>query len=306
MTAIPPSGTYEISKWADVEAWEDPRDILASQLRAGRFALVIGAGVSTGFGLPDWDRLIEALAIRFGKIKSPDVSNEDFSEDLWRAAGRDDLVFASNVRECLYDKYSLRMDGLSDKPLLASISAMARPAKRGSVVHIISFNFDDLIEEYLSYYGILVQSIAELPAWDSNLAAVKILHPHGLLPIQRALPVTPIIFTQYDYDRIVGDITQRWRSRLEMIMSSNTCLFLGLSGKDNNLMSIVARVGKFHVSKGRCDKFWGVRISCNENDIYRMKWEQRGICQYTLENYASLPAFLCEVCRRATALDADL
>jgi hypothetical protein len=176
---------------------------------------------------------------------------------------------------------------------------MARPTKRGSVSHIISFNFDDLIETYMKSYGIAVRTTPAVPAWDSNLYDVNILHPHGLLPLDKTEPVTPIVFTKLDFHRVVGNLANQWRRAMGTILSSNTCLFLGLSGADDNLMSLANETKDVHVSTLRSDCYWGVRISANPSDPAKAKWEQRGISQYTLPSHNDLPGFLNDLCRRA-------
>jgi hypothetical protein len=138
-----------------------------------------------------------------------------------------------------------------------------------------------------------------MPAWDSSLSDVKILHPHGLLPYAKHRDISRIVFTQLDYDRVIGKSSDLWRTRLLDIFSSNTCLFLGLSGKDANLRSILYEVNGRHVAKSRGDAYWGVRISDNDCDIARNEWDDRGVVQYTLSNYSLLPAFLREICKRA-------
>jgi len=256
-----PSRPYEISKMMHTDAWEDPRGFLAEQLSKGRLALVLGAGISFGFGLPTWDALVNDVAELLGAVRKPDISNEDFAEDLWRLSGSKNLEFSETVRKCLYKRFNSSVDDICSHRLLASIGALARPAKRGSVAHIITFNFDNLIETYLEYYGIQVQPIATLPTWDSNLYDVTILHPHGLLPLDSRDAVTPIVFTKLDFQRIIGETKNKWRTRMGAILNSNTCLFLGLSGEDENLMGLASETKNTHVSSSRQDCYWGVRIT---------------------------------------------
>jgi hypothetical protein len=284
---------------SDKASFHDPRDFLASQLTRGRLALVLGAGVSVGFGLPNWPILLARLAVRLGIARPKDSGDEAFAEKLWRATGKDDDIFAEHVSAALYSDYRGSSDELASDRLLASIGALARPAKRGNVSHIVSFNFDDLIELHLEYFGISCLSTARMPAWDSSRADVTILHPHGLLPFSKTRDATKIVFTQQDYDRIIGQSSSIWHTKLLDIFSSNTCLFLGLSGKDGNLRSVVLETRDIHVAKRRGDAYWGVRISSDENDPARDEWEDRGVSQYTLGDYSELPTFLSEICRRA-------
>jgi hypothetical protein len=136
--------SIDLSTMSDKESFRDPRDFLASQLTAGRLALVLGAGMSSGFGLPQWSRLAEILGERLNVVRPDKVSDESFAEMLWRATGKDDDVFAEHVKTALYSEYGGAEDDLANAPLLASIGALAQSAKRGKVSNIVSFNFDDL------------------------------------------------------------------------------------------------------------------------------------------------------------------
>ena len=296
--------SIDLSTMSDKASFLDPRDFLASQLIRGQLALVLGAGVSVGFGLPNWPKLLAFLEERLTNKRPDNISDEAFAEKLWRDSGRDDDAFAEHVSTALYSEYKGTADDLANDRLLASIGALARPAKRGSVSHIVSFNFDDLIEMHLEYFGITCLSTARMPAWDSSRADVKILHPHGLLPFSKTRDATKIVFTQKDYDRVIGQSSNIWRTKLLDIFSSNTCLFLGLSGKDGNLRSVLEETKDRHVAKKRGDAYWGIRISSDENDPARDEWDDKGVSQYTLSSYSQLPGFLSEICRRA-ATSAD-
>ena len=294
-------GQYEISSMMDPDSFEDPREFLAVQLSRGSLTLVLGAGVSMGFGLPGWDALLESLSTELEVDNPRKLPNEAFAEELWRAANRDDLAFASKIRKCLYQSYEGSVEELCSSHLLMSIGALARPAKRGSVEHIISFNFDDLLELYLEYYGIAVQAVSKVPAWGSNVYDVTVLHPHGILPLSSTRSITPVVFTTRDYDRIVGKDADQWRMLLTMTMRSNTCLFLGLSGADTNLLSILSDVKPSHVGTVRGDAYWGVRVSVDPDDPYRGHWQERGVVQMTIATYKELPALLSEIARRAVS-----
>ena len=169
------------------------------------------------------------------------------------------------------------------------------PSRRGSA-SIISFNFDNILELYLNYLGFDVTSVYSAPVWY-NRADVKVYHPHGFLPYDA--PPSHIIFAKRHYDNVVGDIYNIWKPKLLDILRCNTCIFIGLSGIDNNLTSILEKdVKDLHVSKTNRHLFWGVRFA-DKNDTRAFIWENRGVFQQKLDNYDELPSWLFEISQLA-------
>jgi SIR2-like domain len=281
--------------------WEDPRDILARQLSLGRLLLVLGAGVSVGFGLPQWDDLIARTAATTHCTLPAGQSSEDAAEFiLHRACGSDELKFASSVRTALYQTYDSSIEQLTKNRLLAAIGALTMASARGNVTRVVSFNFDDLVEKYLAYHGFVENSIAAMPTW-ATIADVHVYHPHGILPSDSGVPVSsPIVFAQIQYDRRIGK--GLWHHALVDAFSSHTCLFIGLSGNDHNLTNILTEVSDSHVGVRVGDPFWGVRLSENSADSKMAMWNARKIKQHTLTSYSDLPQWLFDICQRAAAL----
>jgi hypothetical protein len=291
----------EITHMADAAAFEDAdtlKTYLAQQLSRGRLALVLGAGISMGFGLPNWDVLTAEVARDCGFTPPPGISNEDVGDGMLRHLGDDEVKFAAAVRRGLYGTLRFSMQDLVGKPLLVALGALTMASQRGSVSKILSFNFDDLLEKYLGYHGYVVESVGKMPYWASA-ADVRVFHPHGILPSDPDRTASPIVFTQGQYDRIVGKADYVWRRLALDLICSNTCLFIGLSGRDNNLKSILTEAHPVHPATVRGDAFWGVRFSDRVTDPMRDTWYTRGVGQISVARYEEVPAYLLEVCQRA-------
>lgn len=275
------------------------KEFLAEQLVNGRLSLALGAGASMGFGLPNWDNLIADAFAKRGLTKPTALTNEHAADALLAACGNDDLRFASLISEVLYSGIDLSMVKLKQKELLAALGAITMASSRGSVGRVVSFNYDNLLETYLDYYGFDVESIAKVPHWDSR-TDVKIYHPHGFLPSDKiGTAIAPIVLAQSHYDRIVGKTHVVWNSVLLEIFSSSTMIFIGLSGADNNLTSLLQSANDNHVSKARHDAFWGIRFSDSVDDARSHIWQMRGVFQVTLSSYEEIPGWLFEVCQIA-------
>lgn len=296
-----------VSSMHDRDAWEVSRDVelhLARHLARNRLVLVLGAGVSMGYGLPSWPQLVEKGYAGAGRTADPALELEDSAEKLAGAYGGDRVKLGAALRHALYDGASYQFADLlsSEKPLLVALGAVVMNARIGVSAPVISFNFDDLLEVYLNGYGMDVRAIDVVPEWGGG-AHVDVYHPHGLLTSDLKKPVTRgVVFAAQDYDAIVGDAKDTWRQTVTGILRSYCCVFIGLSGKDQNLSSMLLEIGKGHACHQHGDLFWGVRIADNENDPLREKWQNRGVWQLTLASYDDLPPLLFRLCQEATNL----
>lgn len=294
----------QIGEFQTEEAFQNPdtlKRLLAQQLCSGRLVLVLGAGVSMGFGLPNWDTLTSRIAKHTGIEVAPGLSNEDIAEVVLRTYFKEDeIAFAECVRSVLYENYDTSLQALRKKDLLTSLGALTMASMRGSVTQVVSFNFDDLLEVYLMYLGFDIETIPQVPCWSSR-ADVRVFHPHGFLPSdKRTLIRSPIVFAKTHYDKVVDKSDWVWRGPLLEIFSSSTCLFVGLSGNDDNLSSILTQVKNEHVSKGRGDKYWGIRFA-RMDDPQAVMWEGRGVFPQPVNEYDDIPAWLFEVCQIAAS-----
>lgn len=294
------STSQDISTFTSEEALKQH---CANHLAMGRLALVLGAGVSMACDLPDWNTLTNEVFRINGHTRPESLNDEEAAEYLLtECCESNEMEFASTVRQALYQGYSLSADDLRKKDLLMAIGALAMSSRRGNTANVITFNFDDLLETYLRYLGFSMQSVNKVPAWD-NRADVLVLHPHGLLPSDMTTEVDHgIVLAQAQYDTIIGKDSNIWRQILMNIMRSNLCLFIGLSGKDNNLKQIMTDVHETHVCNTEEARWWGIRFSDNPDDPLKPSWEHRGVFQHSLNNYDELPSFLFEVCQLASQI----
>lgn len=295
-----------LSAMSDAARWEDEdslKNFLAEQLYYGRLSLVLGAGASIGFGFPNWDDLVTRAFVIAGVTYPSGKNNEDAAEDLLTGyCQNDDILFANLIRRALYQGCDISLAHIRQNDLLAAIGAIVMSSRRGNVSKVISYNFEELLELYLNYYGFDVNSVPIVPAWALR-SDVTIYHPHGFLPSNESEELTRgIVFAQIHYDRIVGKLTEVWRQMQIDIFRSTTCLFIGLSGNDANLRNMLAEVKDSHVSRQSNIPFWGVRFSDDEDDPKKNTWLVRGVFQHTLPDYKRLPEWLFDICQRAAQL----
>lgn len=271
---------------------------LAHRLLRKRLSLCVGAGASIAFNLPNWTKLVDNLYTISGQPPSTSTSDIERSEEVFAAKYNGDRVrFARDVQCALYQGYVHDPVAVDSNPLLSAIGALVMSSARGRVSQVITLNYDNILENHLERRGFTVSSVAKLPSWDSD-SDVEILHPHGLLDVnQTVAPKAGIVLTALDYDAIVGNVADLWRQRITNILRSTTCIFVGLSGSDQNLMNQLYDVNQRHAVTGN-EPFWAVRLGRDEGKA----WRTRGVYSARLESYADIPKFILEICRRAAVM----
>ncbi len=291
------------SRMEHASAWESREvllDFLGEQLALGRLTVILGAGVSFGFGLPSWQELIECMEAELGMPTPSAALNFEQRADRILHSGCNDseTQLADLARLCLYRNYKDTFSALSDWPLMRALGALMMASARGSVSAVISFNFDDLLERYLEFHGFVVRRVGRLPEWAGR-EDVTVYHPHGLLPSRDIDATTPIVLASVQFERIIGMASDKWQQLMLVTMRAHTCLFVGLSGDDKRLKAVLEDVGGSHVSQEGRDAFWGVRFAL-EGDAQEPMWRERGVFQHTIGSHAELPDVLLEICQLAS------
>jgi hypothetical protein len=279
-----------------------------------RLALFIGSGISLKLakgddgllmGLPDWETLIKNLYSLKGE--KPPV-NTDFPKAAesfrLRFCKDDDDLWIATVSEALYRDATLDFETIRKNDTLGAIGALIMASLRGSVSEIVSFNYDDVLERYLTYHGLKVIPTFEERFWANRGDAI-IYHPHGFLPSPGspfATRSTFVVLDRKSYSARTGHSDERMNQKMETVMQSHTCLFIGLSGDDERLDNLMLRTqseGK-HARNPTETAYWGVAFSTSHDPTDALRWEERGVYLHTLGSYQpDLPRLLFEVCQKA-------
>lgn len=281
---------------------------LAKQLSRGSVSLVVGAGVSMGFQLPSWNELVKRMyREKAEKLPTRRRSAPEMSETLKRKffAGKD-LEFSNLVRDSLYKKTDGDPSIVLSSPLLQAVCSFLVSSMRGRAGSLISFNFDDLIETYLRLLGFVVRSEPKAPYWTVK-ADMQVLHPHGILPKDTTQSCTDIVFTASDYDRVIGHDSDAWNQSMKAILAGTTPVFLGLSGEDQRLRSLLTQVKAIHPAPIReGHRYWAVRPTVvGEDEIIVDRWKVLGVAPRLVPSYDDLPAWLLSICQRSALLAAS-
>lgn len=243
---------------------EKKRDILIAKLRAAyneeNVTVFLGAGVSKDAGVPLWGELTSKLLLRMisERLKDNDFENEHLQE-IWKLAYQnqeespltqmryirtafDDDEYYDLVREVLYEN---EPDPRS--ALLNAIVRLSTPRRNHiGVKSIVSYNFDDLLEQNLEQAGVEYKtSYREQDMTDRN--RLSIYHVHGFLPKEPEEGESQdfnLVFSEEDYHRVYRD-AYGWSNLVQLnAFRDTTCLFLGCSLTDPNmrrLLDVAAR-----------------------------------------------------------------
>lgn len=283
--------------------WADPvlvRRFLATQLTLGRIALFLGAGVSAALGLPTWATLVQRMYA--SASRDPPDAPLDLAVQLFldRVCNNDRARFRAAVREALYDGFQPRPERAP--PLLTALAALTMASQRGRASQVVSYNFDDLLESYLEWHGFVVASIASDRAW-MDTADVRIYHPHGLLPYDPSLreSSTDIVLDRTSFDAMATEAGARWRQTLGGIARSHSCIFVGLSGGDRGLTSMLAQAWRDHAAAAEGLPYMGVRFATTDDGLNGV-WANGGVFTVAVASHDAIAPYLMQICQEAAQL----
>jgi hypothetical protein len=282
-------------------------DYLASELRNARLALILGSGISADFRLPTWDALVDACCKSKG-ITIPPVrgDNRDLAESVRVACANQD-EYLDVVQQNLFKGVDIRLEALRMNPTLSALGSLVMSSVRGSVADVITYNFDDLLELYLDYHGFKTHIIRDVPCWNEK-ADVRILHPHGYLPSHpRHTRTDWIVFDRASYSNRAAR-EKLWLEEQLPILRRNTCLFIGLSPRDDEVDTLISHIQNDHPCRSASVPFWAVRFSIRSGDVDNdrresKKMAERGLFLKFVRDYQTdLPRFLFEICQKAAGV----
>lgn len=264
------SNRFRIAIENNAENWKEQRqkliNIIITEYQTGRFSLLLGAGVSSSAGLPDWDTLLNSLFVSMLMEDGLDESSADPDQTssivkrLRQMDGPSALMLARYIRKGitadsaaeqgkfiatvtakLYElrnkKYSISSD------LIKSIANLCVPSRTGANVRaVLTYNFDDLLERELKEQGLTYRSIfeeIELPSPEE----LPIYHAHGFLPEDRSqysnIDKATLVFSEEGYHHIYRD-AYHWSNLIQLnSLKETSCLMIGLSLTDPNLRRLL-------------------------------------------------------------------
>ena len=275
---------------------------LGMRLKSSTLCLFLGAGVSAGFNLPSWKLLIARV---LGKETDADfvaaLENKSV-QDLRRLIDPIDdqsLEYYTIVHDALYREVKPNLlEQLRLSPLLLAIAAMMTGAHRGRIDSVVTYNYDDLLEQYLRMLGLGVCQRV-LPDELSTRSDVELNYVHGKLPQSWSrTEAKPEVFVLSDRSYIArsAQIDFGWPAWVEHKLYSKLGLFLGLSGDDDVILVTLKRVKDAVKRRENYLGYWILTPDAFEHNKSRIV--DAGICPIPL-NKEAIPDFIFRICQHA-------
>lgn len=231
-------------------------DELSIAYRSENLVFVFGAGISKEFGLPDWNTLLQKLILKSFKIEGNHsyekarVLAQLFTEIFYPSpliaarylknhfARNKSKKFEEEVREALYEDIS---NDTKSKVFHEVLQFCAAARGLPSLNSIITYNYDDILEEYLSNQNIRIpfKPIYKVGT-KSERSELPIYHIHGFLPRKGEIDSSiNITLSEDSYHQQYNDVYS-WNNIIQINkFRDNNCLFIGVSLTDPNLRRIL-------------------------------------------------------------------
>ncbi len=237
---------------------ENNKELLMQEVEERKISISLGAGVSIEYGAKKWDDLIndfydeiqragkidDAKAVQ-KKIGGTSVINGQFAQDNL-------LDFMDSLYKGLYGTYRGKSFYYPKTTSLEYIADLTLRLQYGRRFNIITYNYDNFLEQILTHKGIEYNSIYnEDGKIDDKLS---VFHPHGFLPydIKKAEYTTyknDIVFSESEYHKLYNNPLS-WAMVLQQYLYRESAyLFVGCSLTDPNLRRILGNTkikGKTH------------------------------------------------------------
>jgi hypothetical protein len=285
---------------------ERARSVLAERLNEQVLALFLGAGVSMAVGLPDWRTLTERCGIR-AEMDRDDLdrrlAGQDYQGIIAEVEKRYPFdEYAEVVRAALYEGFKGVSFSTCRCPLLIALGSLVSGGQRGRVSEIVSLNFDDILEWYLSLHGYRTQSVSNMPRLLKS-GLIQVYHIHGFLahPERSRKRSNFLVFSRGSAEERLTDIDNPFKAVMVQVLRTKVSLFVGMSEKTaidyllSPLLKKVAQEGA--ATEGRPTGFWLFDAQISEEVATHLK--DRNVVPLTFPSRQAIAEFLLSVCGEA-------
>ena len=229
----------------DDNYWEDRRnrnmDKAAASFKSGKNTLFLGAGLSKSMGLPGWEDLLQSLLESLKKNKL--LSINDYSACV-NDSKNNPLVKARYLKHFYKDSHVSLISGMREvlyhrkKGNQALLNSVVSLIKTRRVDSVITYNYDDLLEEALHTKG-----VPYTPVDRSNRpqpGTLPIHHIHGMITHDNENDYdSNVVLSEDDYHGLYND-SFHWANVEQLhALSQTTCFFIGLSLTDPSLRRLL-------------------------------------------------------------------
>lgn len=264
-------------------------ELASSSIRKNKVTLFLGAGVSASAGVVDWKGLLKQLVDKKGiqgldEINGNAVEGRYIVDAYYKDKELDDVSLRKDIQDILYKN-------IKKSDLLSVIWDLIK-CKDIEVDSVITYNYDDLLEQHLEKIGIQCRYIYD-KARPMNKNELQVYHVHGCIPQKKNLPASNIVLGEKEYHKIYADAFNWGNSEQLHALCRTTCLFIGLSMSDPNLRRLLdISVQDSEVSAIHYAFFCKENTNDTEINVTTSIMSDFGINCIWYESYDQLPALL--------------
>lgn len=241
--------------------WKEEREeiirMAKDMVAQGNNVLFLGAGVSMSAEMPSWKDLLKGL---MGEVKQLQAQTleafKELSSYVLEECGDSSLIMGRYLQTAisLYDSKAVFSELIQKhlyndnytSPLLMNL---ARIVQQKKVNEVITYNFDDLLEQNLAKLNLTDSVDYTAISKDAEIKGhntLPIYHVHGIIPKEG--PVDTVVFSEEEYHKRYSTAFH-W-SNVEQLhaLTRNHCFFVGLSMTDPNLRRLLDAANEMNQS----------------------------------------------------------
>ena len=257
--------------------------IMFESIRPSQYRFILGAGVNSGYGLGNWNCLIDSIRDEIRALKGiphgtkPDILlkfETDMSNTNYIAPqilkDLDSVIYYDTIYKSLYGSFNPNIVNQTLNPTIedTTLFQIARILAKDENSVALTFNYDDVLEQVLNcnfstpYYSDYYQS--------SKSKGIQIIHSHGFYPYGSSgvKHARSIVFSCFEYmDGYLSSKTYARRRLYEQIQQP--CLLVGNSLSDYEEQKVfflhhknrLSHFSYLFTTRNNADNYW--------MDIYR-------------------------------------
>lgn len=210
-------------------------------------ALFLGAGVSSSAKMPSWKDLLKGL---MGEVKRLNPSTleafKELSSHVLEECGDSYLIMARYLQIATGKEEKEQFSVLIQKHLYNDnyqsnlLTILSRIVQLDRVNEVITYNFDDVLEQNLSELGLVDSMDYTAISKDAEVKGhntLPIYHVHGIIPKEGNPDI--VVFSEKEYHNRYTNAFH-W-SNVEQLhaLTRMHCFFVGLSMNDPNLRRLL-------------------------------------------------------------------
>lgn len=245
--------------------WKEKRNVVIKEAKEvvgkGNCVLFLGAGVGMSAKMPSWNELLKDLMGEIKKLKGETLDAfKELSSHVLDECGNSYLVMCRYLQTAikLHDD-KVKFSDLIQKHLYGKkepsklLDDLANIVQQRKTEEVLTYNFDDLLEQYLIKLGLQEGKDFITISKDAEISVNEMLpiyHVHGVIPEKG--PSDIVVFSEEEYHKRYSN-PFHW-SNIEQLhaLSRKHCFFIGLSMTDPNLRRLLDAARQINQTDNEC------------------------------------------------------